>query len=300
MHAGTAVNESPREALLGAVLSAHQMHASIVAVAGYCGNWFENEPATPQGSFHLIDQGQCWVRGACLSEPLMLGAGDLIVFPRGAAHTLHGTLDGAGTTTDAAAYSTLICGEFHFGSDRRNPLLRALPEFFTVRASEGGPAFRELGQVLSDFAKRRVPGQQVILDKLADSLFVMAVCAHAAQAADHRGLLAALADPRLAKALAAIHLEPGKPWRVETLAQVAGMSRTVFAVEFARLLGVSPFQYLTEWRVAEARRLLRDRRLSVVAIAEQLGYQSEAAFRRTFKRLEGIGPGELRRVAGHA
>lgn len=298
MQAAASVAETAREELLSAVLGAHQLHATIVAVAGYCGRWFENEPETPQGSFHLIDRGHCWVRGASLREPLSLAAGDLIVFPRGAAHTLSGQLDGDGVTNPGNDYSTLICGEFRFASDTRNPLLNALPDVFVVRASDGGPAFRELGQVLSDFARRRVPGQQVILDKLADSLFVMAVCAHAAQAADHRGLLAALADARLAKALAAIHLEPGKTWRVESLAQVAGMSRTAFAVEFTRLLGVSPFQYLTEWRVAEARRLLKDRRLSVVAIAEQLGYQSEAAFRRTFKRIEGVGPGELRRAPG--
>lgn len=299
MSTTTVHDEATRESLLTAVLGAHQVHATIVAVAGYCGRWFEHEPKTPHGSFHLIDRGRCWVHGASLSEPLILGAGDLIVFPRGAAHTLSGVRDdSAPTPTGEDAYSTLICGEFHFDAQARNPLLRALPEVFVIRANDGGAAFRELAQVLSDFSRRRVPGQQVILDKLADSLFAMAVCAHAAQAADHRGLLAALADTRMARALAAIHLQPGKAWRVDTLAQLAGMSRTAFAVEFARLLGVSPIQYLTEWRVAEARRLLRDRRLSVATIAEQLGYQSEAAFRRTFKRIEGVGPGELRRAPG--
>ena len=73
------------------------------------------------------------------------------------------------------------------------------------------------------------------------------------------------------------------------------MSRTAFAVHFSEQLGVSPIQYLTEWRVAEARRLLQDRRLSVATIAERLGYQSEAAFRRTYKRIEGVGPGQTRR-----
>lgn len=285
--------ESAREAMLASVFAAYRLQFSIVAT-DYCGHWFENEPATPQGSLHLIDRGRCWAQGPCIAEPLLLVAGDLVVFPRGAAHTLRGRLDGEPVEA-ASGYSTLICGEFRFASESRNPLLAALPEFFVVRASDGGPAFRELAQVLSDYARRRLPGQQAILDKLADSLFVMAVCAHAAQTADHRGLLAALADPRLAKALAAIHLAPGEPWRVESLAQRAGMSRTAFSTEFTRALGVSPFQYLTEWRISEARRLLGDRRQSVAAVAEQLGYHSEAAFRRTFKRIEGVGPGELRR-----
>lgn len=291
------VSETSRDAVLSAVLGAQQLRVSIVAVADYCGRWFENEPQTPQGSFHLIDCGTCRVESPKLAAPLALGAGDLVVFPRGGAHTLRACDDEAAAP---APFSTLICGEFHFAGKQRNPLLRALPEVFVVRAADGGPAFRELAQILSATAQRRLPGQQALLDKLADSLFVMAVCVHAAQAQDPTGLLAALADPRLAKALAAIHLQPGAPWRVDSLARAAGMSRTAFAVAFAQRLGLSPFQYLTECRIAEARRLLADRRLSVAAIAEQLGYQSEAAFRRTFKRVEGIGPGELRRSTARA
>jgi AraC family transcriptional activator of mtrCDE len=289
------ISESPRDTVLAAIFGAHPLEVTLVEAVEYCGNWFENEPQTPQGSFHLIDRGACWVQGARLPAPLKLEAGDLVVFPRGGAHTLNGRLPSESGVPDV--YSTLICGAFRFNSERQNPLLRALPEVFIVRSDEGGPAFRELAQVLSASARRRLPGQQALLNKLADSLFVMAVCVYAARSVDSDGLLAALADPRLAKALAVIHTRPGEPWRVDTLAQVAGMSRTAFAVEFARRLGISPFQYLTECRIAEARRLLADRRLSVAAIAEQLGYQSEAAFRRTFKRVEGIGPGQLRRAA---
>ncbi|HUR40300.1 MAG TPA: AraC family transcriptional regulator [Verrucomicrobiae bacterium] len=95
-----------------------------------------------------------------------------------------------------------------------------------------------------------------------------------------------------------MHEQPGKDWSVETLADQAGMSRTAFAVAFSEALGASPIQYLTEWRVTEAKRLLADRRQSVAAVAEQLGYQSEAAFRRAFKRVEGVGPGQVRKREG--
>jgi AraC family transcriptional activator of mtrCDE len=283
---GSPLSESPRDAVLAAVFKAHPLEVSLVESFEYCGHWFENEPPTPQGSFHLIDRGSCWVRCTHLREPLQLQAGDLVVFPRGSAHTLHGRLPDEAPLPDV--YSTLICGAFRFSSERQNPLLQALPEVFVVRAEAGGPGFRELAQVLAGSARRPLPGQQALLNKLADSLFVMAVCVYAAQTStDGVGLLAALAEPRLAKALAAMHLQPGAAWRVDALAKVAGMSRTAFSVEFTRRLGRSPFQYLTECRVAEARRLLHDKRLSVAAIAEQLGYQSEAAFRRTFKRVEG-------------
>lgn len=288
------MSDRSREAVLEAVLNTHQLHVSVIAMPEYCGSWFEDEPATARGIFHLIDRGVCCVRSAALEQPLQLGEGDLIVFPRGSAHTLCDTLD---APSPPDRFSALICGEFEFAAGSRNPMIEALPPSFVVRRDEGGAAFRDLAKVLSYSAQNGLLGQRVIMDKLADSLFVMAVCAYAQKSQDQKGLLAALADPRMAKALAAIHTEPGKDWRVDTLAQAAGMSRTSFSVEFTRFLGVAPFQYLTEWRIAEARRLLRDRRLSVAAVAERLGYQSEAAFRRTFKRIEGVGPGEVRRLA---
>lgn len=285
--------DSTRDTVLESVLTTHQLHVSIVASPEYCGHWFEDEPASERGQFHLMDRGRCQVRSRTLPEPVELHEGDLVVFPRGSAHTLC-NIDEAAAGAEPG-FSTLICGEFEFLSGPRNPIIEALPEAFVIRAAEGGPAFRDLAKVLSHAAHHPQLGQRVIMDKLADGLFVMAVCAYAERSTDPRGLLAALGDRRLARALAAMHAEPGRDWRVDTLAQVAGMSRTSFSVEFSRCLGVSPFQYLTEWRIAEARRLLRDRRLSVAAVAERLGYQSEAAFRRTFKRVQGVGPGEVRR-----
>lgn len=289
------MTDRSRDDVLEAVLNAHRLRVSIVATPEFCGTWFENEPQTQRGSFHLIDSGSCWVRSPALDMPTQLATGDLIVFPRGSPHILCSTPT---ETAEAPGFSTLVCGEFEFGNAARNPVLDALPQSFIVRADDGGEAFRDLARVLSYSARSGLPGQRVIMDKLADSLFVMAVCVYAKRAPNQKGLLAALADPRLAKALAAMHTDPGRDWRVDSLAAVAGMSRTAFSVEFSAFLGISPFQYLTQWRIAEARRLLRDKRLSVAAVAEQLGYQSEAAFRRTFKRVEGVGPGEVRRTAG--
>ena len=294
------MTDRSREDVLEAVLNVHQLHVSIVALPELCGRWFEQEPQTEKGLFHLIDQGTCCVRSPALAAPVELQQGDLIVFPRGSAHTLCdslSTVERQAGERDGPGFSALICGEFEFASGTRNPIIDALPQAFVVRAQEGGDTFRDLARVLSHSARSGLLGQRVIMDKLADSLFVMAVCAYAQRAEDQQGLLAALADARLAKALAAMHTEPGRDWTVDALAKVAGMSRTAFAVEFSRFLGATPFQYLTEWRIAEARRLLRDRRLSVAAVAERLGYQSEAAFRRTFKRIEGVGPGEVRRKA---
>lgn len=288
------MTDRSREAVLQSVLNAHQVRVSIVQNARYCGRWYEKEPATERGQFHLIGQGECWVVSAALKMPVHLTQGDLVVFPMGSAHVLSARAPDAPDGPEPG-FTTMLCGELDFIGRPRNRVLSALPPCFVVHSRDGGQAFRHIADVLIQTAGSNALGQQLIMDKLADSLFVMAVCAFAEQSSDRRGLLAAIADPKLSKALAAMHAAPGKDWSVERLAQEAGMSRTAFAVAFSEALGASPIQYLTEWRIAQARQLLSDRRNSVAAVAEQLGYQSEAAFRRTFKRVEGVGPGEVRR-----
>ncbi len=289
------MTEPLREDVLASVLAAHSLRVSIVAVPEFCGSWFEDEPrSATHGRFHLIDRGRCWVHSPALEQPVALQQGDLILLPRGSPHTL---ASDPSQGDEARSFSTLICGEFEYAGRGRDPVLAALPDAVVVRAEHGGEAFRDLARVLSYTAHHSLPGQRVVLDKLAESLFVMVFCIHAAQAREPRGLLAALAHPRLARALAAMHAEPGRAWRVDQLAGVAAMSRTSFAQAFTDCLGISPMQYLTDWRIAEAQRLLADPQLSVASVADQLGYQSEAAFRRTFKRITGIGPGALRRRA---
>ena len=281
--------------MLQSVLDAHPVRVSILDNARYCGRWYEKEPQTERGQFHLIGEGECWVTSAALPGPARLVQGDLVVFPQGSAHVLCPQEPEARTPAPEDGVTSMLCGELDFAGSRGNPILAALPNGFVVHSQDGGQAFRNIADVLIATARSGMFGQQLIMNKLADSLFVMAVCAYAEQSSDRRGLLAALSDPKLAKALAALHAYPGREWTVDSLAVIAGMSRTAFAVSFSEALGTSPFQYLTEWRITEAKRLLQDRRLSVAAVAEQLGYQSEAAFRRTFKRVEGVGPGEIRR-----
>jgi AraC family transcriptional activator of mtrCDE len=291
------MTERSREAVLQGVLSAHQVRVSIIDNARYCGRWYENEPRTERGQFHLIGEGECWVVSAALRTPVHLTPGDLVVFPRGSAHVLSAQPPGAPAPGPEPGFTSIVCGELDFVGQRRHPILAALPACFVVHSRDGGQAFRHLAGLLVEAARSRSLGHQLVMDKLADSLFVMAICAYAEQSADPRGLLAALSDPKLSKALAAMHGEPGRAWSVGRLAAEAGMSRTSFAVAFHDALGVGPIQYLTEWRVTEAKRRLADRRVSVAAVAEELGYRSEAAFRRAFKRVEGIGPGVVRKKA---
>ena len=281
------------EAVFSAVLRSNQLRATISSNSTYCDNWTDPEPETEHGTFHLIDSGVCYVRSAVLDAPLRLEAGDLAVFPSGAAHVLSGSPDRA--TAPESRFTSMLCGEFEFATGKRNAIVDALPACFVVREKEGGMQFRQLAQLMLHEARGSSFGSRAILDKMADTLFVMAVRHYIEHAPERRGLLAALCDPRLVKALEAMHAHPEKDWTVASLAEAAHMSRTAFANHFASVLGSGPIEYLTQWRMNEARRLLADPRTSVAAVAADLGYRTEAAFRRAFKRVTGQGPGMVRR-----
>ena len=288
-----AMLDASGEAVFSSVLRGNQLRASISSSATYCDNWSDPEPASEHGTFHLIDTGVCWVRSDVLPAPQRLAAGDLILFPSGAGHMLSSTPDGRGTPE--ARFTSMLCGEFEFATGKRNAIVDALPDWFVVREAEGGIQFRQLAQLMLHEARSNSFGSRAILDKMADTLFVMAVRHHLEHVPERRGLLAALCDPRLVHALEAMHTQPGKDWTVASLAEASHMSRTAFANHFASVLGSGPIEYLTQWRMSEARRLLSDPRTSVAAVASDLGYRTEAAFRRAFKRVTGQGPGTVRR-----
>lgn len=287
------MSETPEA--LTAILAACTLSARVTDAIDYCGQWRDGDPQADVAWFHLINRGECWIEMRSRRERLHLGAGDFILFPRGSAHTLCGK-DGARSTD----FTTVICGELNFAPSSRNPLREGLPEVLIVRASASGPTFRALGELLGQECRRRDPGSQAVLDKLSEALLAMALRQHLASGDDRVGLLAALADPRLAKALAAMHARPGQAWSVVELARIAAMSRTAFAEHFANVVGESPIHHLTRWRMLQAQKLLADPRRSVAAVAQSLGYQTEAAFRRRYKEIVGHGPGLTRRQARDA
>ena len=285
---------SALDTVLESVLSSYQLRVEITADVRYCGSWFEEEPATRSGQFHLLTEGDCWVSGSTLDQPQHLQRGDLIVFPSGIRHSLSAMADPHAPARSEDINTSMLCGELEFVMGAHNPIFSALPPWFIVRSADSSNAFRQLAQMLIETGGDRRWGRQMVQNKLADSLFTMAVCEYVRSAGQPRGLLAALTDTRLSKALAAMHEKPGEDWTIQSLAQIAGMSRTAFAELFTETVGAPPIQYLAQWRATEARRLLKNRRFSVAAIAEMLGYRSEAAFRRFFKRVEGVGPGKVR------
>jgi AraC-like DNA-binding protein len=180
-----------------------------------------------------------------------------------------------------------------------NPVVQTLPPVIVVRSEDQNTSaeLHALARLMLVEYEAGAAGRQGVLDRLAEVMFVLVLRHHMQRAPELEGFLAALNDERIARALSALHTTPGEDWRVDTLAREAGMSRTVFAERFAKLLGKTPMQYLAGWRMHLADEMLRVRRSSVAQIAERLGYQTETAFRRAFRRVRGVGPGDVRRRA---
>ena len=264
-------------------------------------------------SYHVVTHGSCW--GALVDEPpTQLLPGDIIVFPHGDAHVLSSgpNMRGApdmtlyqpsagghpftitmGSTPGDQAH--IVCG--FLGCDTRpfNPLLAALPRVMHQRARAEGPLASFVQLAVSESRSPRVGGEAV-LGRLSELLFVDVVRHYLETLPENRtDWLAGLRDPHVGRALTALHGDPSRDWTIEALAREAGLSRSAFAERFTAFAGHPPMQYLASWRMQLAAHMLLSGAEGVAAIAARVGYESEAAFSRAFKKILGVPPGEWRR-----
>ena len=297
------ISQTPDRDLLSAVLASLRLKVGIFQQGSYCGGWALDAGRVSHAVFHLVGRGQAWVHRAGEREPLAVHGGDLVMFPHGGWHQLSGTPKRQPGTrlqaTGKGSYTTVLCASVTFEAGPLNPVMQALPPVIVVRSEDRSASaeFHALARLMLTEYEAAGPGRQGVLDRLAEAMFVLVLRHHMQHAPELNGFLAALRDERVAAALTAMHAAAGKNWTVDQLARSAGVSRTVFAERFVRLIGQSPMQYLAAWRMHLADAMLRTRRSSVAQIAERLGYQTEASFRRAFKRVRGTGPGEVRRRA---
>ncbi|PLP97865.1 AraC family transcriptional regulator [Cupriavidus pauculus] len=288
--------------------------------------------------YHAILDGQADVSMG--AEPVRVAAGDVLLFPHGAAHTLSGVHGGRTRAADARPVSSpdshpdshpdsspdssaepgsesrhfngvvtevtvpgaaepldILCGTFVLGSSA-GVLLRALPEMLCVKTGGNGDAglgwLRGLIGMMHVEADAPAPGSAAIIADLSTALFTVLLRTLIAQGAVSHGVMALMADARMARAVDAVVRHPERPWTVDSLAEVCNMSRATLARRFAQL-GITPLELVTTLRMERAARLLRRDGLSAAAVAEQCGYASQAAFGRVFTQHYGVGPGAYRR-----
>jgi AraC-like DNA-binding protein len=267
--------------------------------------------------FHVVTAGHCWleVEG---DEPRLLQQGSLALVPHGTGHRIRSSqtaeaeplfdipveqvsdryeimrYGGAGELTH------LTCGVVRFDHVAGQQLMALLPRVLQIDtwADDEGSWLQSTLRFIAREARELRPGGETVITHLADILIIQAIRSwiDSAPQAD-RGWLAALRDDQVGRALAAIHREPEKDWTVALLAKEVGMSRSGFSARFTSLVGESAMRYLTRWRMQLARAQLLETSDPLSVLADRLGYQSEAAFSRAFKRVFGVSPGSLRHAA---
>ncbi len=302
---------------LSGTLSLLEVRGSVFCRAALSRPYAVHTKGSEAAIFHVIVRGAGWIEVAGMDQPTPFRAGDLLVLPHGHPHVL---CDPPGTRSvhiralpsdpgadglpcvhhgGGGVDTSILCGSFHFGAEARAALLPSLPPLIAASGTAGSTAawLDATLRLLADEVASDRPGAAIVVERLADVLFIQALRAWVTQQQDQGGSwLVALGDPQLSRALAALHEHPGQHWTAARLARAAGMSRSAFYQRFERAVGEAPAAYVTRWRMLVARRGLR-RGDSIYQVAERVGYTSEAAFSRAFKRAVGASPSVWRREA---
>jgi AraC-like DNA-binding protein len=263
--------------------------------------------------FGMVSRGNCWLSVGGMPDPLPLTGGDCFLLAPGSSYALrdnprtqaHSFCEAAPkNNTNVIHYggggipTTIVSGWFRFGQMSVKPLRRLLPELILIKADQAQTlALHATLQLLASEMSEPAPGAEVMVNRLADILFIQCVRAHIASESEtcKSGWLRAIFDPKIGAALKAIHERVENPWTVEALAAAAGMSRSAFALRFKELLGETPLEYLTNWRMYKATGFLQDGDKKLFEVAKSVGYESDAAFSKAFKRVLGLAPSEYRR-----
>ncbi|MBI3898319.1 MAG: AraC family transcriptional regulator [Gammaproteobacteria bacterium] len=268
--------------------------------------------AFQHAKFGLVLQGSCWLAVDGVAQPVQLVQGDCYLLTRGNAFTLR---DQPRTRTrrfgdvlrqntgevvrcgGGGAPTVIIGGRFILEGPSSKSVTSLLPPLIHIRASERRTrALATTLQFLEIEARAPTLGSKLVINRLADILFVQAIRAYVeSDEREDSGWLGALADHHIGAALRLLHEQTEQPWTMESLAAAVGMSRSAFALRFKQWVGEAPIEYLTRWRMYKAGRLLHESDMKLARVANAVGYDSEGAFNKAFKRVLGVTPGEYRR-----
>jgi AraC-like DNA-binding protein len=277
--------------------------------------WRYDFAASKDSMFHILSYGGAFLEVEGETEPIRVEDGDVVLFPTGHPHSLYDAPTSPLTRLVHLDYNPqrgyqvvflegtqprplLCCGAFHFDYPNNFPLLHRLPKLIHIRGSHGRleESFADIVRMIARESASRRHGADVMLNRLAELLFIQVIRLWIDQQAEVSvGWAGALRDRPISAALGLIHRSPERRWTVKELAEAAALSRSAFSARFTELVGEPPLTYLTRWRMLKATRLLKNE-VRVETIAEMLGYESEAAFRKAFKREMGIPPAQYRRL----
>jgi len=257
--------------------------------------WSMEFKDTTSASFHLVRRGECWVMSEEQTE--CLGPGDLVFIEPGRDHVLASQPPGR-QPPPGAARTLLLCGYCEFTRETGTPLLDIFPSLTIVREEEmlKHPWLKStLDQLSAEYSSQQ-PGAELVVNKLTEVVLVELIRINFGR--DEQGrFVQALSDKRIGKALQNLHNKPGTAWTLEKMAEEVSMSRAAFAKRFKTLVGQPMFEYLTALRVQRAKELLQETKLPLYEISGRVGYESDLAFTKTFKKHTGTTPTRYRKQA---
>lgn len=297
---------------LSDVLNLMRLKGCVYFLRKFAAPWGMEMPDGPRAQFHMVTRGRCWLRFE--GDTLELVGGDVIVFPRGEGHllldhpdtaavpgrkVLEAHMGGRPIFANGGDRARLLCGHFEFDRAFRHPLADELPRLIHVRGlSDDQPDwFDAVTHILIREASAELPGASTVVDRLAEVLFIQVLRAYLLRHRPLQGFLGAIRDEQINRALRAVHTGFGNELTLADIAREAGMSRSNLALRFKEILGETPMDYMTRWRMLKAQELLKTSDSSSLSdIAERVGYKSESAFSHAFKREFGQSPGTFRRL----
>jgi AraC-like DNA-binding protein len=295
---------------LSDILELVGFRSSIYFQKDFCGRWKMSVADTGFAQFHFVISGTATLQHDGQAEHL--SAGDFVLFPHGASHTIGdrpdtpamrgqdviaAMLDGNEPFTDGQDATRMVCGHFQYDLSHRHPLMQQLPSRVLLRPTNLiGTLMSALLPLIVDETRAARPGSRVVAKHLSQALFAAILRAHFEQEDTQIGFYAGLRDSGILAAIMAIHQPDGWKYSMTDLAGRAGMSRSSFAARFKALVGQSPGDYALGWKMLKAKEALQDPRKTIDQIAHDHGYGSASAFSRAFRETLGLRPSEAREL----
>lgn len=281
------------------LVSLLKLSVEVYHNARVCGNWLLSQEETGKTCFHMPSQGECILTVPDEGE-WHLAEGDVVIFPRELAHSMTPVEPMFGPqqrlaipTSQCIAGTSLLCGSIHFQHSGASYLLDALPKVVIVSKAKAEEWLAPLTTLIVRESINNASLNNPVLNRLCEVLIAYTLRCYSETFSHDKGVFSAYTHPKLTMAITAIHQKPGANWQLSTLAKEAAMSRTQFSQLFSHTTGMTAIEYLTWWRMQVAyAELLAGH--SVDRVAQQVGYQSDAAFSRVFKKTFGETVGAVR------
>jgi AraC-like DNA-binding protein len=305
-----------QEDVLADILQSIHLQSTLYCRATMSAPWGFRVSERAVASFHIVTGGTCWLTVERTdTSPVLLTEGDLVILPHGHAHTMTdhpqtpvtrleelvpkppAEKDGLFYSAGQGAVTALVCGGLQLEDHTTNPLFSLLPPLLHMKGQHGQshPWLGAIVQLVKAEASANQLAAKTVITRFSEILFIQAVRTYMGTVGDgKRGWFNALQDPQIGQALALIQHQPDEPWTVESLANHVSLSRSAFSAKFKQLVGQSPMQYVTRVRLTKAAALLRTQPTTLVEVATSIGYDSEVAFSKAFRRYFGMPPGAYR------